>query len=147
MTGFQPHPGLPVDAAGNQVPAIDVARVCEAIGAAVRVCDPFDVEETQRVLFDLLENKDGVSVLVLRRICALSPEKKAKKDYSMAVDGVVCLGENCGCNRFCTRIFKCPGLIWDKEKNVAKIDEVICTGCGVCASICPSGAIRKTEAA
>ena len=147
MTGFQPHPGLPVDAAGNEVPGIDIARVCEAMGANVRICDPFDLEGTQRTLFELLESKDGVKVLVLKKLCALSPERKAKKDYEMSVDHTVCLGENCGCNRLCTRIFRCPGLIWDKVKAVAEIDDVICIGCGVCASICPSGAIRRKEVA
>lgn len=147
MTGFQPHPGLPVDAAGNQVPGIDIARVCEAIGATVHVCDPFDLDETQRVLFGLLEKKEGVRVLILKKPCALSPERKEKKDYLMTVDEAVCLGRNCGCNRFCTRIFRCPGLNWDEGRAVARIDEVICAGCGVCASICPSGAIQKKEAA
>jgi indolepyruvate ferredoxin oxidoreductase alpha subunit len=147
MTGFQPHPGLEVDAAGEKVLGLDPARICEAMGATVRKCNPFDLEETQRNLFELLEKKDGVKVLVLSKPCALSPERKAKKDFEMAVDEAVCLGENCGCNRLCTRVFKCPGLIWDKEKHVAKIDEVICAGCGVCADICPSGAIQRKEAA
>jgi indolepyruvate ferredoxin oxidoreductase alpha subunit len=142
MTGFQPHPGLPVDAAGNEVPAIDVARVCQSMGAFVRICDPFDLEFTQKTLFKLLEQK-GLKVLVLKQICALSPEKKAKKNFEMTVDQPTCIGENCGCNQLCTRVFKCPGLIWDMQKNVSRIDEVICTGCGVCASICPTGAIKK----
>jgi indolepyruvate ferredoxin oxidoreductase alpha subunit len=146
MTGFQPHPGLAIDAAGNEVPMIDIPRVCEAIGARVRICDSFDIEQTQTALLDLLEEK-GVKVLVLKQICALSPEKKAKKKYDMSLDETVCLGENCGCNRLCTRIFRCPGLVWDKEKGSARIDEVICAGCGVCASICPSGAIERKEAA
>ena len=144
MTGFQPHPGLPIDAAGNEVPAIDVTRVCQAMGALVKVCDPFDLQQTQKILFELLEQK-GIKVLVLKQICALSPEKKAKKKFEMFVDVPLCIGENCGCNQLCTRIFRCPGLIWNKEKNVSQIDEVICTGCGVCASICPSGAIKKKE--
>jgi len=147
MTGFQPHPGLPVDAAGKEAPDIDISSVCKAIGATVKVCDPFDLEQTRSTLLDLLEKKKGVKVLVLRQICALSPEKKSKKMYDMALDETICLGENCGCNRLCTRIFKCPGLIWDIQEKVAKIDEVICTGCGVCQSICPSGAIRRQEVA
>jgi indolepyruvate ferredoxin oxidoreductase alpha subunit len=145
MTGFQPHPGLPVDAAGNEVPAIDVTNVCQAIGATVRVCDPFDLIHTQKTLFELLEQK-GLNVLVLKQICALCPEKKAQKNFDMTVDEPICIGENCGCNQLCTRIFRCPGLTWNNEKKVSQIDEVICVGCGVCASICPSGAIKKKEA-
>jgi indolepyruvate ferredoxin oxidoreductase alpha subunit len=67
--------------------------------------------------------------------------------YEMKVDETICLGENCGCNRLCTRVFKCPGLNWDTDKRVSCIDEVICAGCGVCASICPVGAIHKKEVA
>jgi indolepyruvate ferredoxin oxidoreductase alpha subunit len=121
--------------------------ICQAFGARVEICDPFDMEQTQKTLFELLEDKEGVKVLVLRQICALSPEKKGKKKYEISVDGKVCLGENCGCNRLCTRTFRCPGLIWDKEEEVAIIDEVICAGCGVCESICPSGAIKREEVA
>jgi indolepyruvate ferredoxin oxidoreductase alpha subunit len=145
MTGFQSHPGLPTDAAGNMAPGIDIPTVCEAIGAKVVVCDPFDLQQTQQTMLRLLEDKDSVSVLVLKQICALSPEKKAKKTYEMKVEQTICLGENCGCNRLCTRVFKCPGLNWDKDKHVSRIDEVICAGCGVCASICPAGAITKQE--
>ena len=146
MTGFQPHPGLPVNAAGNEVPAIDVAKVGRSMGASVRICDPFDLQNTQQTLLELLEQK-GVNILILKQICALSPEKKAKKDFEINVDEPVCIGEDCGCNQLCTRIFKCPGLTWNKDKKVSHIDEAICTGCGVCASICPSGAIKKKEVA
>jgi indolepyruvate ferredoxin oxidoreductase alpha subunit len=145
MTGFQPHPGLSVDAAGHSAPGIDIPRVCEAIGARVMVCDPFDLQETQQTLLELLEDESGVKVLVLKQICALSPQKKAKKMYEVRVDENVCLGENCGCNRLCTRVFKCPGLNWDTDTRVSSIDEVICAGCGVCASICPVGAISNKE--
>jgi indolepyruvate ferredoxin oxidoreductase alpha subunit len=68
-------------------------------------------------------------------------EKKAP--YKMHVDPDKCLGEACGCDRLCTRVFGCPGLEWDKEAGKAKIDETICSGCGVCADICPQGAIIK----
>ena len=133
--------------AGNPAPDIDIVSVCEAIGARVEVCDPFDLPRTEQILLELLEDSSGVKVLVLKQICALSPEKKSKKMYEMQVDENVCLGENCGCNRLCTRIFKCPGLNWDATAGVARIDEVICAGCGVCASICPAGAISKKEVA
>jgi indolepyruvate ferredoxin oxidoreductase alpha subunit len=146
MTGFQPHPGSAADAAGNPVPALDIARIAGAIGANVAESDPFDVEATRDQVLGLLQN-GGVNVLILRQSCALCPEKKGRKLFDMALDESVCLGESCGCNRLCTRVFKCPGLRWDPQQKTARIDEVICSGCGVCASICPSGAIRKKEAA
>jgi indolepyruvate ferredoxin oxidoreductase alpha subunit len=144
MTGFQSHPGLPINALGQEAPKVDIARVCEAMGAKVVIGDPFQLEETRATINALLE-EEGVKVLILRQICALSPEKKGKKGYTMGIDESRCLGEACGCNRLCTRIFRCPGLIWDKGKNKSKIDEVICVGCGVCADICPSGAIMREE--
>ena len=147
MTGFQPHPGLSVDATGKQAPPISIEAICRAIGAHVENSDPFDLQDTQKKLFRLLERTDGVNVLVLRQVCSLSPQKKWKKLFEVSVREEVCLGETCGCNRMCTRIFRCPGLVWDAQKKKARIDEVICTGCGVCASVCPSGAIEKKEAA
>ena len=146
MTGFQAHPGLNVNAAGGEAAAIDIPGVCKAMGAAVEVCDPFDIEATQQTLLDMIDRK-GVKVIVLKQICALSPEKKGKIQYEMIVDESLCSGETCGCNRLCTRIFKCPGLIWDKDAKTARIDRVICAGCGVCTSICPAGAIRREEVA
>jgi indolepyruvate ferredoxin oxidoreductase alpha subunit len=147
MTGFQPHPGLSVNAMGNEVPKVDIAEVCRAMGAEVEIRDPFDLEETRKALNRLIEGNGGVKVLVLQQECALSPGKRHTKHYEMHVNEGLCLGEECGCNRLCTRIFQCPGLVWDKEKNKARIDEVICVGCGVCASICPAGAIERKEVA
>jgi indolepyruvate ferredoxin oxidoreductase, alpha subunit len=145
MTGFQPHPGLPVDAMGGKSPAIRIADICGAVGARVTICDPFDLLHTRSTLLTLLEDKSGVNVLILRQLCALSPQKKGKKMFQMALDPSACLGDACGCNRLCTRVFKCPGLTWNAELKKSQIDEVICVGCGVCASVCPSGAIRIKE--
>ncbi|MBW1819647.1 MAG: indolepyruvate ferredoxin oxidoreductase subunit alpha [Deltaproteobacteria bacterium] len=147
MTGFQPHPGLPVDAFGKEVPAIDIAAVSRAMGARVETCDPFDPEETQRILLDLVEDENGVKVLILKQSCALSPEKKGRKAYDVKVNDELCLGQDCGCNRLCTRILKCPGMVWDEARGKARVDEALCVGCGFCASICPQGAIEKKEVA
>jgi indolepyruvate ferredoxin oxidoreductase alpha subunit len=146
MTGFQPHPGLTISAMGETVPAVDIAEVCQAIGAKVAISDPFDLEKTCRTLNTFMEETGSLKVLILRQICALSPEKKGKKKFLMQVDEDLCRGENCGCNRLCTRIFRCPALLWDRTKKKASIDEVICAGCGVCYSICPQKAVKRTEA-
>lgn len=147
MTGFQPHPGTQLSAAGESLPALDISRICQAMGAGVVVCDPFDFEATERTLLGLLEDSAGVRVVMMRRACALSPGRKGTKPYQMEVVSDLCLGENCGCNRLCTRVFKCPGLIWDATNKQTRIDEIICAGCGVCSDVCPVGAITKKEAA
>ena len=144
MTGFQSHPGSDVNAQGAPSPVVDAAAVCRAIGAQVVVTDPFDFLETRETLNRLME-EGGVKVLILRQPCALSPEKKGTKDFHMHVETDLCRGDTCGCNRLCTRVFRCPGLIWDEGTGRAEIDEVICVGCGVCADICPADAIVRGE--
>lgn len=144
MTGFQPHPGIPLSAGGGKLPALDIPAICEAMGSEVAICDPFEFDRTRRILLEFLE-QDGVKVLVLRQACALSPEKKGRKQYEMSVDQERCLFDNCGCNCLCTRVFKCPGLIRDSKEKQTRIDDVICTGCGVCATVCPHNAIIKRE--
>jgi len=147
MTGFQPHPGIAINAMGEGVPSIDIADIAKAMKAKVEISDPFDLEATQQTLLRLMSDRDGVKVLILRQKCALSPEKKGKKLYKVTMDENRCRGDACGCNRLCTRVFRCPGLVWDKMAKKARIDEVLCAGCGVCASICPAGAICKEVAA
>ncbi|MEE9557589.1 MAG: thiamine pyrophosphate-dependent enzyme [Candidatus Adiutricales bacterium] len=146
MTGFQSHPGLEVNAMGDKAPKLEVEEICRALGARVEVCDPFDLKGTQNKLNELMEYEKGAKVLILKQICALSPEKKGTKMYNVSVNESLCLGEDCGCNRLCTRVFRCPGLSWDSEKGVSGIDEVICNGCGVCTDICPQEAIIREEA-
>ena len=75
MTGFQPHPGLTKDAEGKAGPALDIARIVRAMEERVEMSDPFDLPGTQGKLLDLLQ-QGGVNVLILKQLCALSPEKK-----------------------------------------------------------------------
>ena len=93
---------------------IDLKAICEVLGAHVEVVDPFDVAATIETLLRLLQDEKGVKVLILKRECALVSAKHQKRLYQVEVDQERCLGETCGCNRLCTRIFKCPGLMWDK---------------------------------
>lgn len=145
MTGFQPHAGTGETAMGTPAPVVDIEKLCAALGIRVETCDPFDLQGTTAKILDLLNEEEGVRVLISRRKCALVKAKEEKAKYKMRVDQEKCLGESCGCARLCTRIFKCPGLIWNKEKAKAQIDEAICTGCGVCADICPQSAIIREE--
>jgi len=143
MTGFQPHPGTGRTAMGVEVPVVDIEALCKNLGAQVQVRDPFQVNSTTEAIYQLLQDQEGIKVLILRQECALVRVKRQKALYRVRVDQERCIGKECGCNRLCMRIFKCPGLVWDPAIGKAQIDEAICTGCGVCADICPQTAIVK----
>jgi len=145
MTGFQPHPGLGKTATGKTAPAVGLEDLCRAIGCPVETVDPYDIGKTTQSILGNLESP-GVKVLVLKQTCALVRAKQGLPPSKVKVDQKKCIGDSCGCSRFCTRVFKCPGLIWDAGTGTARIDEAMCTGCGVCVQICPERAIVSEEA-
>lgn len=145
MTGFQPHPGTLLDAVGDPAVPIDMEKLCHSLGCTVEVADPFDLEDTQQKLWNLV-NQEGAKVMIMRRKCALLATREGEgPQYRVWVDQEKCIGEECGCDRYCTRILKCPALIWDKVANKAKVDEAVCNGCGFCVSVCPQDAIVREK--
>lgn len=140
MTGFQPHPGTGLTAMGKQVEPMSIEKIAEAIGCEVTVADPFEVEETGRTVRALLA-KHGVQVLIMRQPCATLASKTREK-RKVWVDAALCKADGCGCDRFCSRVWGCPGNSWDFKEGHAVIDPVSCVGCGVCAQLCPAGAIK-----
>lgn len=145
MTGFQPHPGSSVDAMGSQAPPVVIEDLCSSLGMEPIIADPFDLDQAAMTIYELLQKK-GTKILILRQECALVRARKAPPRFKVVIDPNRCIGEECGCNQLCTRVFRCPGLNWDTSLKKARIDEAICAGCGVCAAICPSQAIMTEEA-
>jgi indolepyruvate ferredoxin oxidoreductase alpha subunit len=142
MTGFQPHPGVGINAMGDEVVPLSIEGICRAFGARVEVTDPFDLKGTRQTLLQMLKDPEGLKVLIMRRKCALLELKEEKAPKKINLDP-----EQCSGCKLCTKVFKCPGLIWDKESEKATIDEVLCVGCGVCADICPEDAIIREKSA
>jgi indolepyruvate ferredoxin oxidoreductase alpha subunit len=145
MTGFQPHPGIPADARGKPAPAVDILGLCQGLGVPVAFVDPYDIKDTTQKLLNLLRDATGPRVVICKRECALMTAKNKKPPYRVTVALDTCIGETCGCDRFCTRVFKCPGLTWNRNTKKAEIDQAICIGCGVCTDICPRHAITREE--
>jgi indolepyruvate ferredoxin oxidoreductase alpha subunit len=142
MTGHQPHPGSGMDAVGRRSPRISIEEICKAIGVDVEICDPFDLDKAVQTLYEMLQT-EGTRVMIFRHECPLAFPRE--DGVSVYVDQDKCIGDECGCVRFCTRVFGCPGNIWDYETGKAKIDEALCNGCGLCAKLCPEGAIIVEE--
>jgi indolepyruvate ferredoxin oxidoreductase, alpha subunit len=144
MTGFQPHPGTGELATGDQAKVIDMEALCRAIGADVKVCDPFNLQNTVETLLQLMKEESGTKVVIMRHSCELIRAKKEKKKpYKVSVDQERCAGNTCGCDRLCSRVFQCPGVIWDEKRGQAVIDEALCVGCGLCVDVCPEHALTK----
>jgi indolepyruvate ferredoxin oxidoreductase alpha subunit len=141
MTGFQPHPGTGYNAMGDEVQKVPIEDICRGLGVKVVIADPYDVKDTTEKILELI-GEEGVKVLILRQKCSIMMAREGKL-YNVTIDPEKCVGEECGCARFCTRAFKCPGIVWDDKAKKARIDEAICVGCGVCAQICPHGAIIR----
>jgi len=145
MTGFQPHPGTGKNALGESVEPLSIEKVCAGMGIPAQAVDPFEFEPAVKMLDDALESGE-FRVLIFRHKCALIEGRERKEDLPrVLLDQEICLGDECGCNRFCSRVFACPALIWDNQKQKAIIDDVVCTRCGVCLKICPKGAIKLEE--
>ena len=75
--------------------------------------------------------KDEASVIITRRPCILLDRKYVKPAYKVDTDKC----RNCG---KCMKL-GCPSI--KKAENHVEIDDTLCTGCGLCADICPFGAI------
>ncbi|MDI6914469.1 MAG: thiamine pyrophosphate-dependent enzyme [Desulfitobacteriaceae bacterium] len=140
MTGHQPHPGLNKNAMGEDVQGIAMEDVVRGLNIPVSIHDPYDVKGTVETVYKLLQS-EGAKVLILRRVCALLAAK-AETRPRVYVNQDQCIGDDCGCNRFCSTTFSCPATIWDPKKGKAVIDEVVCNRCQVCVSLCPQGAIK-----
>ena len=144
MTGFQPHPGTGLTAMGDTVPPMSIPKILDAIGCRVEVADPFETVEAEKTLRRMLENP-GMNVLIMRQPCATLKAKERKVKPRVWVDQDKCIGDGCGCDKYCSRVWGCPGNTWDFTNNKARIDPVTCVGCGVCAKLCPAGAIQVEE--
>jgi indolepyruvate ferredoxin oxidoreductase alpha subunit len=130
MTGHQPHPGTGVTGMGETVEKIYPEKLTEALGIHTEVVDPHDVETTITVLKEAV-NADELRVVIARRQCILL-EKERERPYQVT-------DECTGC-QLCINQLGCPAMVM--VEDTAFINE-LCTGCGVCAQICPAKAITR----
>lgn len=132
MTGHQQNPTTGFNLKGDPAAKVDLEALCHALGIArVRVVDPYDLGQCESVLKEELA-ADEASVIISRRPCALLKYVKHKKPLSVNTD-------KCKSCKMCMKV-GCPAISMADGK--AKIDNTLCTGCGVCAQLCKFGALE-----
>ena len=129
MTGHQPHPGTGRNLMSAPVDKISIEKILLAIGVKkVVTVDPLDLDAAVSAVRECAEI-GGVKAIIFRSPCVAI----TKPDKKMTVSSK-CVG----CMR-CIKEIGCPALSINDGKAV--IDSNLCTGCGLCSKLCPTGAI------
>ena len=135
MTGHQQNPTTGYNLKGDVAAKIDLETLCKAVGInRVRVVDPYNLKECETVIKEELA-ADEPSVVISRRPCALL--KYVKHNKPLVVDA-----DKCRSCKMCMKI-GCPAISMTDGK--AKIDNTLCTGCGVCEQLCKFDALKALE--
>ncbi|MBN2378263.1 indolepyruvate ferredoxin oxidoreductase subunit alpha [candidate division WOR-3 bacterium] len=137
MTGHQQHPGSGKTLMGKEAYEIDPQDVAKAFGVKhVWVVDPYDYAKTKEVLKQAIALEEP-SVVITKRACPLYDRSIWKKPYWVNEDECI------GC-KTCIRL-GCPAISFKAGEKKSYITPVLCTGCSVCAQVCPKGAIHAAE--
>ena len=131
MTGHQPHPGTGINMMGDVVNKIPIEGVLRGMGIEkVLTVNPLDLEAAKKAVSECAECK-GVKAIIFKSPCVAIVKKEAECR----------INENCiGCQS-CIREIGCPAI--SIVDGAVTIDSAMCTGCTLCAQVCPVGAIEK----
>ncbi|MDR7606600.1 MAG: indolepyruvate ferredoxin oxidoreductase subunit alpha [Armatimonadota bacterium] len=139
MTGGQPHPATGSGVRGAPAPRVDLAAVCRAMGVEfVRAVDPYDLGATFVALEEAIRYP-GVSVVITNRPCVEAPVKVRDEPFRVVL-------ERCTACQLCMDL-GCPAIVWTDETYEGRPKVAIrpdaCTGCTLCAQVCPADAIVR----
>jgi indolepyruvate ferredoxin oxidoreductase alpha subunit len=113
---------------------VSIETVVRAVGVPhVTVVKPYKVKKSIAAIRAAIDF-EGVSVIISQETCALYA-----KNLKFARHKPFEVTDKCRNHRDCMDNLACPAFyVWNKR---IKIDPNLCTGCAVCAQICPENAI------
>ena len=136
MTGHQDHAATGKTLKGETVPAINIFKLCKAMGIeSVTEVSAFDTEALERIIKEEVA-RDAVSVIITKAPCVLLKGNVFPYKCKPAADKC----KKCG---MCLKP-GCPALR-KKPDGTIEIDETMCNGCGLCEQLCKFGAIERVE--
>ena len=135
MTGHQDHAATGKTLQGDPTYAIDIPALCRAIGVKnVVEVNARDIQAVEKVVKEEIA-KDEVSVIITKTPCVLL-DKSKKPLYQTHTDKC----KKCG---MCMKP-GCPAMTKNADGTIS-IDDTMCTGCGLCASLCKFDAIELVK--
>jgi indolepyruvate ferredoxin oxidoreductase alpha subunit len=141
MTGHQGNPGTGRTLQDKDTFQVDVEALVRAMGLEhVTTVDPYEYEATEQAFRDALERSEP-SVIITKRPCALLPA--VRRTYMpLRVDPDKCVACYTCIRTGCPALRKSTEHIYEKTgRPQSDIDPLLCTGCELCAQVCPKGAI------
>ena len=136
MTGHQDHAATGKTLMGEPTNAIDIPNLCRAIGVKnVVEVNAFDIKTLEKVIKEEVA-KDEVSVIITKTPCVLL-DKSKKPVYIAHPDKC----KKCG---MCMKP-GCPAMTKNTDGTI-RIDDTMCTGCGLCETLCKFDAIELLKA-
>jgi len=135
MTGGQPHPGMARTLMGADAKHISIYELAKGIGADdIQRVNPFDIAAARAAAARAADMK-GVRVIIFEGPCI----NIVPKGNALAVSTESC--RSCG---MCIRKLGCPALSTEIDRKTV-IDATLCTGCGICRSVCRFDAIGPSH--
>lgn len=129
MTGHQPHPGTGKNMMGDIVDKVSIKAILEAIGLKkVIEVNPLDLDAAVGAVNECVAQK-GVKAIIFKSPCIAVSKSKFK----------CVVGDKCIACKKCITELGCPAISVVDKKII--INENLCNGCGLCAKVCPLGAI------
>jgi indolepyruvate ferredoxin oxidoreductase alpha subunit len=137
MTGHQSTPANRTSESGRKVKPILLKRLLRSVGVdSLSVVDAYKPPQVTEAVRRALVSK-GVNLVLVERACAvLSTKQGSPEPFRVIAD--LCTA----CN-VCINLLGCPALRMADGK--VTIGEKDCSGCGLCAGICPYRAIVEEE--
>ena len=164
MTGMQVNPGTADGFQPDGGRRIDLAKIIPALGVdRFEIVDPFDQPAMTEAMASCLA-QDGVKVILARQECAIQARRQGRRAGTLHLDPEACIL----CKK-CLRVTGCPALSIQqaeptelgedsaeaspspgnkpKSRGAISIDRSLCYGCGLCSTVCPTGALTREVSA